>query len=101
MFSVFLFSYFTNIVFPICLGILPIVLSSNVFTPYSLIRLTRNTQTQDLKVLPSTLGGLNHVQVNNKSQIVLLSENSTELNDNFILKEQYELQNETGYFLCI
>lgn len=101
MFSIFCLVTWLTFFPPIFPGILPIVLSSNVFTPYSVIRLARNTQTQDLKVLPSTLGGLNHVQVNNKSQIVLLSENSTELNDNFILKEQYELQNETGYFLCI
>ncbi|XP_060863806.1 uncharacterized protein LOC132940307 isoform X1 [Metopolophium dirhodum] len=76
-------------------GILPVVLSSNVFTPYSLIRLARSTQIHSLKTVPSSLGLANNVQVNNKSQIVLLTENSTELNDNFALKEQYELQNET------
>lgn len=91
----------TYIFFHFFSGILPIVLSSNVFTSYSLIRIARNTQTQDLKDSPSTLGGVNHVQVNNKSQIVLLTEGSTELNDNFILKEQYVLQNETGYYLYI
>lgn len=80
-------------------GFLPIVLSGNVFPPYSLIRLARNTQIQDLKAVSSTLGNANHVQLNNKSQIVLLTENSTELNDNFILKEHYEFQNETGNFL--
>lgn len=74
-------------------------MSSNVFTPYNLIRLARSTQIHSLKAVPSSLGLANNVQVNNKSQIVLLAENSTELNDNFALKEQYELQNETGF--CI
>lgn len=74
-------------------------MSSNVFTSYSLIRLTRSTQIHSLKTIPSSLGLVNNVQVNNKSQIVLLTENSTELNDSFALKEQYELQNETGFYI--
>lgn len=78
-------------------GILPIVLSTNVFAPYSLIRHARSAQTQDLKTVPPTLRNVNNVQVNNKSQIVLLTEISTELNDSVVLKEQYELHNETGF----
>lgn len=74
-------------------------MSSNVFTPYSLIRLARSTQIHSLKTVPSSLGLVNNVQVNNKSQIVLLTENSTEINDTFALKEQYELQNETGFYI--
>lgn len=74
-------------------------MSSNVFTPYSLSRLARSTQIHSLKTVPSSLGLANNVQVNNKSQIVLLTENSTELNDSFALKEQYELQNETGFYI--
>jgi len=74
-------------------------LSSNVFSSYSLTRLARSTQINSLKTVPSSLGLANNVQVNNKSQIVLLTENSTELNDNFALKEQYELQNETGFYI--
>jgi len=79
-------------------GILPIVLSSNAFAPYNLIRLPRSPQIHSLKTVPSNLGLANNVQVNNKSQIVLLAENSTESNDSFALKEQYELQNETGFY---
>lgn len=80
-------------------GILPIVLSSHAFNPYNLIRLARSSQIHGLKTVPSSSGLVNNVQVNNKSQIVLLTENSTELNDNFALKEQYELQNETGLYI--
>jgi len=82
-----------------CLGVLPLVLYSNIFTSNGSIRFARSTQTQELKTAaPSTLGIVNNLQVNNKSQqIVLLPENSTELNSNFVLKEQYELQNETGF----
>lgn len=73
--------------------------SSNAFSPYSSIRLARSTQTYSLKTVTSSLGSVNNnVQLNNKSQIVLLTENSTDLNDNFALKEQYELQNETGLY---
>jgi len=77
--------------------ILPVALSNNVVASNDLTRLARGTQLQDLKTaLPSTLGSVNNLQVNNKSQqIVLLPENSTELNNSFVLKEQYELQNET------
>lgn len=39
--------------------------------------------------------GNNYARENNKSQIVLLTENATETNDNFIFKE-YDLKNETG-----
>lgn len=78
---------------------LPIVLSSDVFSSYNLIRHVRNTQTQDFKSAPSTLASVNHVQLNNKSQIVLLTENSTELDDNLISKEQYIFQKETGFLL--
>lgn len=85
--------YFVFLLFS---GILPLVLSSSLFTSYNIIRLTRSTEAQDLKIVPSSIGSINHVRVNNKSQVVLLTENSTDLNDNFILKEQYELQNETG-----
>jgi len=60
--------------------------------------LARSTQIHSLKTVPSNLGLDNNVQVNNKSQIVLLAENSTETNDNFTFKEQYELQNETGFY---
>lgn len=74
------------------------MLSSNGFTPYSLIRIARSTETQDLKTLPSILGA-NNVQLNNKSQIVLLTENSTEIIESLVLKEQYELQNDTGFFI--
>lgn len=66
-------------------------------TQYSLIRHARSTQTQDLKTVPPTLRSVNNVQVNNKSQIVLLTKISTELNDSVILKEQYEFHNETGF----
>lgn len=72
------------------------MLSSNDFTPYSSIRIARSTQ--DLKTLPPILGA-NNVQLNNKSQIVLLTENSTEINESLVLKEQYELQNDTGFYI--
>lgn len=86
-------------------GILPTVLSSNELPLYDLIRHSRSTQTQDLKTTTTIVGsGVNNVHLNNKSQIVLLTENSTEINDGLIFKEQYELQNETGtcvmYFNC-
>lgn len=80
-------------------GILPTVLSSNEFPVYGLIRHSRSTHTQDLKTTPSVAGTVNNVQLNNKSHIVLLTENSTDINDNLVFKEQYEVQNETG--MCI
>ncbi|VVC27708.1 Hypothetical protein CINCED_3A005825 [Cinara cedri] len=76
-------------------GILPIVLSSNVFTPYSLVRIARSAPTQDSKTLPPPLDAINNTLVNNKSQFVPLTENSTEINENIVLKEHYELQNDT------
>lgn len=79
-------------------GILPTVLSSNVFTSYNLIRHVRDTQQQDFKTVPSTLASVNLIQMNNKSQIIFY-ENSTELNENFISKEQYILQKETGILI--
>ncbi|XP_025404918.1 uncharacterized protein LOC112679358 isoform X2 [Sipha flava] len=93
-----------NIMYLICFicfssyvkGILPTVLSSNEFPAYGLIRHSRSTQTQDLKTTPSVAGSVNNVQLNNKSQIVLLTENSTEINDNLVFKEHYEIQNETN-----
>lgn len=78
-------------------GILPLVLSSDEFIPY--IRIARGTQTEDLKTVPSSFGSVNNVSGNNKSHIVLLPANSTESYDNLILKEQYELQNETGFYI--
>lgn len=77
-------------------GILPIVLSSDELIPY--IRIARGTETDDLKSAPSSIG-INNVSVNNKSRIVIFPENSTEPYDNLVLKEQYELQNETGVYL--
>lgn len=78
-------------------GILPLVLSSDELIPY--IRIARGTQTEDLKSVSSSFGSVNNVSGNNKSQIVLLPANSTESYDNLVLKEQYELQNETGFHI--
>lgn len=78
-------------------GILPSVLSNDELIPF--IRSTRGTQTEDLKTVPSSFGNVNNVSGSNKSQIVLLPANSTELYDNLVLKEQYELQNETGFHI--
>lgn len=76
-------------------GILPSVLSNDELIPF--IRIVRGTQTEDLKTVPSSFGNVNNVSGSNKSQIVLLPANSTEPFDNVVLKEQYELQNETGF----
>lgn len=78
-------------------GILPLVLSNDELIPY--IRIARGTQTEDSKDVPSSIGNVNNVSGNNKSNIVLLPENSTETYDNLVLKEQYELQNETGFLI--
>lgn len=80
------------------LGILPIVLSSDLYTTHSINRLTGSTRSDNLKTVASTVGSVNHVHMSNKSHIVLLVENSTEHNENIALKEQYELQNETGFY---
>lgn len=82
-------------------GILPIVLADDEYASFGTTRIARSTQTLDVKTVASTLGTVNHVQTNNKSQIILLTENSTELNENNVLKEQYELQNETGFFYIL
>lgn len=79
------------------LGILPLVLSGDVYIPTGLNRVVRSTETQNLKPVASTAGTVNQEQENNKSQIVLLTESSPEFNESFVLKEQYELQNETGF----
>lgn len=79
------------------LGILPLVLPGDVYTPTGLNRLARNTETQNLKPVASTVGTVNQEQENNKSQVVLLTESSPEFNESFVLTEQYELQNETGF----
>lgn len=90
-----LFNLFACTFFP---DMLPKVLSSDVFSSYNLIRHIRNTQTQDFKPVPSTLTSVNNVQENNKSQIILLTANSTELDENLVSKEQYIFQKETGFY---
>lgn len=64
-----------------------------MYTPTGVDRQPHSTETNNSKSVVSTVG----TPVNNKSQIVLLTESSPEFNESFVLKEQYELQNETGF----
>ncbi|XP_050424127.1 uncharacterized protein LOC126835517 [Adelges cooleyi] len=74
--------------------IIPFGISSSVISSYKLFRITRSTPFDGVKITQDDFESINQVHLPNKSEIVLLEDNSS-INANFAIKEPYKLQNDT------